>query len=37
MLNQYLLSLGEFDTDNYELEGNDYIVWLVFIATTFIT
>ena len=37
MMNQYLLSLGEFDTENYQLAGNDYIVWMVFIATTFIT
>ena len=37
MMNQYLLSLGEFDTGNYALSGKDYIVWLVFIATTFIT
>ena len=37
VMNQYLLSLGEFDVENYNLEGNDYIVWLVFISTTFIT
>ena len=32
-----MLSLGEFDLDNYNYEGNDVIVWIVFIATTFIT
>ena len=36
-MNQYMLSLGEFDLDNYKGEGNDVIVWIVFIATTFIT
>ena len=37
LVNQYMLSLGEFDTDNYLDTGDDVIVWLVFIATTFIT
>ena len=37
ILNQYLLSLGEFDTENYEPEGKDVIVYVIFIATTFIT
>ena len=36
-MNQYMLSLGEFDLVNYKGEGNDVIVWIVFIATTFIT
>jgi len=37
VFNQYMLSLGEFDLDNYEGEGSDALVWTVFIATTFIT
>lgn len=32
-----MLALGEFDTDNYELEAGDVLVWLIFVATTFIT
>ena len=32
-----MLSLGEFDVEQYAGEGKDTIVWLVFIATTFIT
>ncbi len=36
-MNRHMLSLGEFDLDNYNYEGNDVIVWIVFIATTFIT
>ena len=37
LVNQYMLSLGEFDTENYLSAGDDVIVWLVFVATTFIT
>lgn len=37
MMNQYMLSLGEFDTENFKLRGHDVIVWMLFIATTFIT
>ena len=37
IMNQYLLSLGEFDTENFVLEGSDVLVWVIFIATTFIT
>ena len=37
LINQYMLSLGEFDTEQYLEAGDDVIVWLVFIATTFIT
>ena len=36
-MNQYLLSLGEFDTENYGSEGGDTLPWIVFIAATFIT
>ena len=37
VMNQYMLSLGEFNTENFSNEGGDYIVWLVFIASTFVT
>ena len=37
VLNQYILSLGEFDTENFESNGEDILVWLIFIGTTFIT
>lgn len=37
VFNQYMLSLGEFDLDNFEGEGKDALAWTVFIATTFIT
>ena len=37
LVNQYMLSLGEFDTENYLAAGDDVIVWIVFIGTTFIT
>ena len=32
-----MLALGEFDTENYQLEAGDVLVWLIFVATTFIT
>ena len=32
-----MLGLGEFSTDQYGEEASDVIIWLVFIATTFIT
>ena len=32
-----MLSLGEFTTDNYEEDGKDSLVWIMFILTTFIT
>ena len=37
LLNQYMLSLGEFDTEAYQSDGEDIVVWTIFIATTFIT
>lgn len=37
IMNQYMLSLGEFDTESYGLEGGDMLVWIIFIFTTFIT
>ena len=37
VMNQYMLSLGEFDTENFKLDGADPLVWMVFIGTTFIT
>ena len=36
-MDQYMLGLGEFSTDQYGEEASDVIIWLVFIATTFIT
>ena len=36
-MNQYMLSLGEFDMDNFKMEGDDIIIWIMFVATTFIT
>ena len=32
-----MLSLGEFEVDNFEGEGKDIIIWIIFITTTFIT
>lgn len=32
-----MLSLGEFDTESFGLEGGDILVWIIFIITTFIT
>lgn len=29
--------MGEFDVENFKMEGKDTIIWLIFIATTFIT
>ena len=39
ILNQYLLSLGEFGTDNYGAgeKGEDWVLWIFFILSTFIT
>jgi len=37
IMDQYMLGLGEFSTDQYGEEASDVIIWLVFIATTFIT
>lgn len=37
VMNQYMLSLGEFDTENFKDKSDDIIIWLLFIATTFIT
>ena len=32
-----MLSLGEFDTENFKDKSDDIIIWLLFIATTFVT
>ena len=32
-----MLALGEFETEAYKNAGDDMIVWIVFVATTFIT
>ena len=32
-----MLSLGEFNTDNYDEDAKDSLVWIVFILPTFIT
>ena len=32
-----MLSLGEFEVDNFEGDGKDTIIWIIFILTTFIT
>ena len=37
MTNQYILALGEFNTENFKFEGEDYLIWFIFICTTFIT
>ena len=36
IMNQYMLSLGEFDTDNFSDDGSDVMIWLLFMITTFI-
>ena len=38
MLNQYLLSLGEFNTDNFANGFDDWtMMWIFFILSTFLT
>ena len=32
-----MLSLGEFEVDNFQGDGKDIIIWCIFILTTFIT
>ena len=39
ILNQYLVALGDWDTEKYEISGNhsssnSYLVWILFIFTT---
>mmetsp|Transcript_26142 Transcript_26142/g.18565 ORF Transcript_26142/g.18565 Transcript_26142/m.18565 type:complete len:109 (+) Transcript_26142:1947-2273(+) len=36
VINQYLVGLGDFNTDNYSQE-NKIMIWLFFILATFIT
>ena len=36
-INQYLLALGEFNSDNFSAGPNKSIVWILFIAATFIS
>ena len=35
-LNEYLLSLGEFDTDAYKEHPNSALCWIFFVAATFL-
>ena len=37
MMNQYQLSLGEFDVENFGMKGEDSFIWLLWLATTAIT
>ena len=37
LLNQYLLSLGEFSTDSFENHTNKILIWIIFISATFFT
>ena len=34
-LNEYLLSLGDFDTDAYKEHPNSALCWIFFLAATF--
>ena len=35
-MNQYMLALGEFNTEKFRLHSDDIVVWLLFIFSTFI-
>ena len=35
-MNQYMLSLGEFDVDNFGQNQKDPVVWILFLLSTFI-
>ena len=35
-MNQYMLLLGDFDIENFNLYGRDSYVWVLFIFMTFI-
>ena len=35
-MNQYMLLLGDFDLENFNLYGRDSHVWVLFIFMTFI-
>ena len=37
MLNQYILTIGDYDTEAFRMEGGDIIIWCLFIMATFIT
>ena len=37
MLNQYILAIGDYDTEAFQAEGGDIILWLLFILATFLT
>ena len=37
LINQYLLALGEFGTDNFSAGSNSWIIWLLFIGATFLS
>jgi len=37
IVNQYLLGLGEFNTDNFENSPNRVLIWIYFILATFLT
>ena len=37
VVNQYKVSLGEFDMDGFGEDGDDALPWILFMTTTFIT
>ena len=37
LMNQYMLSLGEFDLENFGLDRKDPVVWVLFLLSTFIS
>ena len=37
LLNQYMLALGEFSTDNFSNNPNSGLAWLLFVGATFVT
>ena len=37
ILNQYVLTIGDYDVEAFHEEGGDIILWCFFILTTFLT
>jgi len=37
LMNQYMLAIGEFDTENYGQDQKDPVVWILFVLSTFIS
>ena len=37
VVGQYLLALGEFNTYNYPMDGQDIAIWAIFLISTFFT